>query len=197
MSPVPGEQFVSHTDCLRAPGLSGTMAVECYHSQPFLRLQLRQGSTETPKTRWMSGMSVGMVSGPTSSPWHGLGVRLHGEVGAEVLVAKQSASNTEMRAGLWLLGSVSDRSRSSFSWTWGCWCQPVPETTCAGEGSQMRAEGSQVQAAQFPPDQDTLVSGQSRAAVCQCGRRKQKPVTPSGASGHVHPQPGLSRSSLS
>lgn len=103
-------------------------AVECHHSQPFLRLQHRQGSTETPKRGWVSGMSVGMMSCPTSPPWHGLGVRLCGEVGAEVLPAKQSADTTEMRAGLCLLRSVSDHSPSSFSWAWGCWYQPVPET---------------------------------------------------------------------
>lgn len=61
-------------------------------------------------------------------PWHGRGFRLCGEVGAEVLLAKQSADTTEMRAGLCLLRSVSDHSPSSFSWAWGCWCQPVPET---------------------------------------------------------------------
>lgn len=57
------------------------------------------------------------------------GVKLRGEVGSQVLAAKQSAGSAG-KAGLWLLGSVSDCSPSSFPWAWGCceegWRQPIP-----------------------------------------------------------------------
>lgn len=66
------------------------------------------------------------------SSWHGLGVSFCGQIGAQVLVAKQSTRTAGMRAGLWLLGSVSDYSHFSISWAGGCceedWHQVVPET---------------------------------------------------------------------